>query len=126
MVKTLLVLVPPLVVAAGCASGPSHIPPAWQLPGAAISTAMENATYAQRRSAVKAHVDHSLEDLKHEAATGKGGTSIAQGMRLAGVKGTKQGALIAVLKDDYQSLFVDPARDDAVERVTVVFMVHGR
>jgi len=99
----------------GC--GPSHLPHPLALPGAAIGTAVENATYGARRGKVKAHVTEQFDPLLVEIAKG-GGPMLSKAYNLARVPASKREALTALLKDDPR-LRTDP------EALTVSLMVHS-
>ncbi|SMX35256.1 hypothetical protein [Actibacterium lipolyticum] len=111
-------LLPTLLLAA-CAGGEaSHIPHPLALPGAAISTAVENSVYNAKRSKVKTFVTAHLPQIEAEIIQG-GGPTLTQAMALAKVPADRQPELVARLGED-----IDLYRADA-EALTVALMVHG-
>lgn len=96
----------------------------WQWPGAVIGSGVSNAIYTARRDRVAAHVGAHLEAISVEALAG-GGRLIEEGARLAEVSLARKPELIAQLRDSHASFFDKPSRAEAVEAVTVAFMVHG-
>lgn len=111
---------------AGCSTGPSHVPPLWQLPGAAISSAVSNAAYDARRAGVKRLVARHERALVAEIEAG-GGPASGAALDAARVPAAERGAVLAELRDrpDIYRRRDDRDRID-VEAVTVALMVYGR
>ncbi len=107
-----------LVLVAGCAGEASHVPPLWQLPGAAIGAAASNAAYAARRARVRAAVEASLPGLlaRRPDAT----ESVLSAARIAP---DRRAEAIAALDAELMRPVADRAA--RIEGITVVLMVHG-
>ena len=115
-----------MVALAGCSGAPSHVPPLWQLPGAAVSTAFGNAAYAERRNAVKdlivAHDTFILREID-----ANGGPNLDAAMQVAGIPAERRPDVLAELRahpEIYRSGVNGRGLD--IEAVTVAFMVNGR
>ena len=111
---------------AGCSAGPSHVPPLWQLPGAAVSSAVSNAAYDARRSAVKRLVTRDEAALVAEIDRG-GGPALDRAMDAARIPPGDRAGVVAELgsaPDIYRRS--DDRRRMDVEAVTVALMVYGR
>ena len=109
-----------LLVFAGLAActAPSHIPNPILLPGAAISTAVENSAYNARRSKVKTFVTQQQPGIEAEIKTGTG-PLLTQAMDLARVPPHEQPTLAKLLQADQHIYLGNP------EALTVALMVHG-
>jgi len=110
---------------AGCNSGPSHIPPLWHLPGAAVSNAFGNAAYNARRDRVKALVTLHERALVAEIDAG-GGRTLNDAMDAARVPAPERPLLLTELRGEphIYRLAGIPGRLD-IEAVTVALMVYG-
>lgn len=102
---------------AACAE-PSHIPNPILLPGAAISTAVENSVYNARRSKVKSYVQDNQIAVESDMRAAEG-PNLTQAMTLAKVPEAEQTALAQLLRADQHIYLGDP------EALTVALMVHG-
>ena len=111
---------------AGCSTGPSHIPPLWQLPGAAVSSAVSNAAYDARRSDVKRLVTRDERAMIGEIERG-GGPALDRAMDAARIPPENRPGVIAELGSapDIYRRSDDRSRMD-IEAVTVALMVYGR
>jgi len=110
---------------AGCSSGPSHLPPPWHLPGAAVSSAFGNAAYDARRDRVKALVTLQERALVADIDAG-GGRVLEEAMDAARVPAPERPLLLTELRGEphiYRLAGV-PGRLD-IEAVTVALMVYG-
>lgn len=97
---------------------PSHIPNPILLPGAAVSTALENSVYNARRGKVKTYVLENQSGVEADIRAG-GGSMLSQAMDLAKVPAPEQPALAQLLRADQHIYLGDP------EALTVALMVHG-
>ena len=97
---------------AGC-SGPSHLPPPWELPGAALGSVIENAAYGARRERVAAYLTLNQFD---EGA-----------MDIAGVPPDRRDEVVSEFTAS-PDIYLDKANPNRidVESVTVLLMVYGR
>ena len=111
---------------AGCSTGPSHVPPLWQLPGAAVSSVVSNAAYDARRSDVKRLVTRDERAMIAEIERG-GGSALDRAMDAARIPPGKWEEVVAELGSapDIYRRSDDRSRMD-VEAVTVALMVYGR
>ncbi len=111
-----------VILLAGCSGGPSHIPPLWQLPGAAVSSAYENAGYDAKRGRVKQIVSRHSAEIAAEIDAG-GGIRLTEAMVAAGVPEATRPMLLTDFRsrpDIYRNW-----RGVQIEPVTVALMVHG-
>ncbi len=107
---------------AGCSGEASHIPPLWQLPGAAISSAIGNAGYDAKRGRVKQMVTRNERAIAMEIDAG-GGVRLTEAMRAARIDPAIYGTVLKELRDHpdiYRS-----GDGLKIEPVTVALMVHG-
>lgn len=105
----------------GCSSGPSHIPPLHQIPGAAVGSAIENTRYKARRNKVKAAIQPHLDFILTEADRG-GGTTFSLTCELAHVSSSKCTELAQQISQDHHIYKVGTV-EERVEKLTVAFMV---
>jgi len=115
-------LAPLAILLAGCSGEPSHIPPLWQLPGAAVSSTFENARYDAKRGRVKQIVSRHATEIAAEIDAG-GGIRLTEAMVAAGVPEATRPMLLTDLRsrpDIYRN-----GRGVKIEPVTVALMVHG-
>jgi hypothetical protein len=96
----------------------------WQWPGAIVSGAVGNAIYDARRNRVKTHVSGNFDAISTEARAG-GGPMMAEAARLAEVPQTRRAQLFAQMRDSHGVYFDKPTREEAIEAVTIAFMVYG-
>jgi len=110
---------------AGCSGEASHIPPLWQLPGAAVSSAIGNAAYDARRGEVKRLVTLHEQAMVAEIGAG-GGPHLMAAMDTARVPGERRAALLSELWGNPQ-IYRHPDNRDRldIEAVTVALMVYG-
>ncbi len=106
-----------------CTSGPSHIPPLHQIPGAAIGSAIENTRYKSRRNKVKASIAPHLDFILTEADRG-GGSTFSISCQVARVSPPKCAELARQISQDAHIYRVG-SFDERVEKLTVAFMVYG-
>lgn len=106
-----------------CSSGPSHIPPLHQIPGAAVGTAIENTRYKARRNKVKAAIQPHIDFILTEADRG-GGTTFSMTCKLAHVSAAKCAELAQQISQDAHT-YRAGTTDERVEKLTVAFMVYG-
>lgn len=104
-------------------TGTSHIPPPWELPGAAAGAVIENATYGAKRKRVKAFVSENFNTLKAEILAGSG-PALSKAFSLAGVPDKNQPTLIADLQSN-PHIYFQNSDEENVEATTVAFMVYG-
>lgn len=82
----------------------SHLPSPIQLPGAAISSVIENTLYSAKRNKVEAYVARHYLALRHDALLG-GGPTIEGALDSARIKGLqREGAKNSFIRD-YDYLF---------------------
>jgi len=122
--KVLLPIVLPVCVLCACSNEASHLPSPISLPGAAISSVFENATYGARRNKVKAYVSANYQVLRSEVQVGQG-VHLDQVMDITGVSGEKRAKVVQELRGDNPVYFPEVASDSAVEAVVVALMVHS-
>lgn len=106
-----------------CQSGPSHLPPLYQIPGAAIGSAIENNRYASRRSKVKASIAPHLDFILADADKG-GGTTFELSCKTARVSPPKCIELAKKISQDAHIYRVGTF-DERIEKLTAAFMVYG-
>ena len=112
-----------LLALTACTQGPSHIPPIHQLPGAAISSVIENTAYKNRRNKVKAAIQPHYDFIMTDVSRG-GGTSFDMACHAAKVNPPKCQELLAqISKDDH--IYQTGTIDERIEKLTVAFMVYG-
>jgi len=116
-----------IIIAAGlltaCQTGPSHIPPLHELPGAAVGSVIENSRYKARRNKVKASIQPHIDFLLTEADRG-GGPTFRMSCEVAKVSATKCVKLAKQISQDAHVYKVGTS-DERVEKLTVAFMVYG-
>ena len=102
------------------------MPPLWQVPGAAVASAVENAAYGTRRDAVKRHVTRDEAALIADIDRG-GGSALDEAMDAARIPVERRAQLAGELRNEPG---VYRRRDDPglldIEAVTVALMVYGR
>lgn len=104
---------------AGCAStDPSHIPNPLALPGQAITTGVQNASYQSRRARVELHVKTHHPALIAQITAG-GGPELTQAMDLARVAARDRDILLLRLQSERQLYSASP------DALVVALMVHG-
>ena len=114
-----------MVGGSGCSPEPSHLPPLWQLPGAAVSGVFENAAYDARRDRVKALVTLRERALIAEI-DGGGGPALNDAMNAARVPAAKRPLLLSDLRNNpHIYRFVNNRDRLDIEAVTVALMVYG-
>lgn len=106
-----------------CNTGPSHIPPLHQIPGAAVGLAIENTRYKARRNKVKASIQPHLDFILIEADRG-GGTTFSMTCKLAHVSDPKCAELAQQISQDTHIYRVGTI-DERIEKLTIAFMVYG-
>lgn len=106
-----------------CSSGPSHIPPTHQIPGAAIGSVIENARYKSRRNKVKASIAPHIDFILSEADRG-GGPTFNGSCRVANVSPPKCEELTRQISQDAH-IYQTSNYDECLEKLTVAFMVYG-
>lgn len=107
-----------------CSSQANHMGAPWQWPGAIVSSGVSNAIYDARRARVKTYVAANLGALSREALVGPG-PLMNEAARLAEVPASRKAQLFAQLHDDHSTFFDKPTDDEAVEAVTIAFMVYS-
>jgi len=102
------------------------MPPFWQLPGAAVSSVIENTAYDARRDTVKRLVTLHEREIAAEIDRG-GGPGLAEAMTAARVAVERRPALLADLRG-HPGIYRLKDRADRldIEAVTVALMVYGR
>lgn len=112
------------VVMIGC-SGPSHLPAPWELPGAVLGNAIDNATYGARRGRVVAYLTENASVLRSELAVGAG-IHNDRVMDLAGIPLDRRQVVNAEFRASPNIyLGKSPAEILDIEAVTVLLMVNG-
>lgn len=106
-----------------CKSGPSHIPPLHQIPGAAIGSAIENNRYKSRRNKVKASLAPHIDFILNEADRG-GGPTLNGSCRVAKVSPPKCAELTRQISQDTH-IYQTGSYDERLEKLTLAFMVFG-
>jgi len=104
-------------------SGASHIPPPWELPGAAAGAIFENAAYGAKRKRVKQFLSSNYDALKTDLETSSG-PALRQAFELSHVPVERQPELISELQNHPEVYFAN-AREENLEAITVAFMVYG-
>jgi len=116
------------LIAAGlltaCQTGPSHIPPLHELPGAAVGSVIENSRYKARRNKVKASIQPHVDFLLAEADRG-GGPTFNMSCEVAKVSPPKCMELAKQISQDAHIYRVGTT-SEKVEKLTVAFMVYGK
>ena len=82
----------------------SHLPSPLELPGAIISTTVENAFYEHKRSKVKAYIISNYDAIKHDIRLGKG-THIENLLHQAYIKASTMSTVKKALQKDYYVMF---------------------
>ena len=82
----------------------SHFPSPLELPGAIISTTVENAFYEHKRSKVKAYIISHYDAIKHDIRLGKG-THIENLLHQADIKASTRSTVKKALQKDYYVMF---------------------
>lgn len=106
-----------------CQTGPSHIPPLHELPGAAVGSAIENSRYKARRNKVNASIQPHLDFILTEADKG-GGPTFRLSCKVAKVSPPKCAELAKQIAQD-SHIYRVGSTDEKVEKLTVAFMVFG-
>jgi len=89
----------------GCSSkDASHLPSLFELPGAIVSTTIENAAYNAKRNRVQHYVTVHYTLLREEVSQGQG-KHLNNVMHLAGVSGTDQPKAAKEIQKDYSTMF---------------------
>ena len=120
--KTPALLIVSVVLGLAACSGPSHLPAPWELPGAAVSSAFENATYGAKRGRVERIVSANRDAIAAEIDAG-GGVALDQAMAAAGVPDAVRPALVSELRT-HPEIYRE-GRGLQIEPVIVALMVHG-
>lgn len=102
----------------------NHIGAPWTWPGAAVSSGISNAVYDARRNRVKTFVNANLDAISAQARDG-GGPMLDEGASIAGVPVHRRAGLNQQLRESHATFFDKPTREEAVEAVTIVFMVYS-
>lgn len=121
-VRALCVLTTSILLAS-CAGGASHVPPPWQLPGAAAGTAIENGIYGRRRVKVKKYLRANWAEIQTDIRAG-GGVHMSRAFDLAKVAPAKRLEVLKEIKarpDIYQA----GSLEENIEVLTVTLMVHS-
>ena len=108
---------------AGCQTGPSHIPPWYQLPSTALGSVIENNNYKQRRNKVKASIQPHLDFILTDADLG-GGVTFNMTCEVASVSAVKCAELAREISANPQ-IYKTGDTAEKVEKLTVTFMVYG-
>jgi len=102
---------------------PNHIPPLWQLPGAAAGNILENSIYSGRRRKVErytaAHYDMIITDINSG-----GGAALTKALDLARVRSERRGFVIEEINAN-PDVYFRGTRAENIEMLVVVFMVHS-
>ena len=109
-------------VCAAC-SGASHIPPPWELPGAAAGSAIENARYNAKRKRVKSYLSDHYDELQTDLLIGHG-PALSAALEEADVTGEKAAALVAEIRNN-PDIYLKKSEAENIEALTVAFMVHS-
>jgi hypothetical protein len=96
----------------------------WTWPGAIVSSGISNAIYDARRNRVKDYITTNFDAITAQARVGEGALLI-EAARLAEVPDHRRAELYAQLRDNYATFFDKPTREEAIEAVTVAFMVYS-
>ena len=106
-----------------CTHGASHLPLPHQLPGAAVGSAIDNASYKARRNKVKAAIQPHVDFIMADAARG-GGPTFDMTCRVANVSPGKCAELLGqIAQDDH--IYQVGTFSERLEKLTVAFMVYG-
>ncbi len=111
---------------AGCVGGEaSHLPPLWQMPGAAAVAGFENVTYGARRNRVKSYIRDNENGVLDDIMRG-GGVLLDEAINVARVGVDRRAALIAELRGN-PGIYLHTLKSDRlnIEAVTVALMVYG-
>ena len=106
-----------------CQTGPSHIPPVYELPGAALGSAVEKSRYKTRRNKVKASIRPHLDFILAEADLG-GGPTFSLSCKVARVSPSQCTALARQISTDAH-IYKTGTPLEQIEKLTVAFMVYG-
>ena len=86
--KFYYVLIFPILIS-GCSNDASHLPSPFELPGAILSSAIENATYNTKRKNVEAYVGKHYLAIRDDAYQG-GGKTLEGAFDAAGLRGSNR------------------------------------
>ena len=112
-----------LLLLASCTQT-SHVPAPWQLPGAAVGTAIDNAMYGSRRNKVKTFIQNNYASLKADVTADQGET-LSELFKIANVK-SKQTELLKELQNPESAYVVNASlSEEGLEKLTVAVMVHS-
>ena len=118
----LLCLLTVSVALSACAGGASHVPPLWQLPGAAVGSTIDNEVYGRRRAKVKKYVAENWIQIQTDISLG-GGVALNRAFDLAKIAYAKRVGVLKEIKarpDIYQA----GSLVENIEMLTVTLMVH--
>lgn len=107
----------------GCRTDTSHLPLPHQLPGAVIGSVVENTRYNSRRNKVKASIQPHVDFITKEAALG-GGPTFNLTCKVANVSPLNCTKVAQDISQNGQ-IYSLGSLDEQIEKLTVVFMVHG-
>jgi len=109
-----------LLSACSCAS---HIPPPWELPGAAIGSAIENAGYSAKRKRLKQFLADNFDELKSDIDL-SGGAALTKAYALSNIPAETQSSLLSEFQT-HPEIYFQKSAEENLEAVTVAFMVYG-
>lgn len=90
-----------------CSNNASHMPNVFQLPGAVVGSAIDNAVYNARRNKVTAFVKEHYSEIHQDVMAG-GGQHLQQALLVAEIPETKHKQAIQQLISD-QTLYFNPS-----------------
>ena len=109
-------------VLGACASDDaSHIPPVWQIPGAAAGAVIENGLYNQRRKRVKSYIAAHYAAFLSDIAAGGGAVS-TQAFTRAHIDPAKQARVMGEIKT-HPEIYQTGSLEEDIENITVLLMV---
>ncbi len=82
----------------------SHLPSLLELPGALISSGIENANYEHKRSKVKRYIVTHYNILKQEVRRGKG-MHLSELLQIARISTQSRATVKHAIQHDYQTMF---------------------
>ena len=102
MKHTLVIIV--LFLTACSTREASHLPSLLELPGALISSSIENANYGHKRSQVKSYIVTHYNILKQEVRRGDG-IHLSELLQIASISTTSRATVKHTIQHDYQTMF---------------------
>ncbi len=112
-----------LVLTACHTDSPSHIPPLWQLPGAAAGSVFDNALYTSRRRKVERFTTENFETIMADIQKG-GGPVLTKVLGLARVPSEQRQFVIDDVRA-HPEIYLKGPRSGDIETLVITLMVHS-